>query len=79
MVPSGGMISYADIATRTGLSEQMIRRFLRSAITMRIFQEPEPNMVAHTKASKMLADPLANDWLRVGTEAMWPANVKVRI
>jgi hypothetical protein len=77
MVPLGGMISYGDIAARTELSEQMIRRLLRSAISMRIFQEPEPNMVAHTKSSKMLANPLANDWLRTGTEAMWPANVKV--
>ena len=77
MVPSGGKISYADLAVQTGLDEQMIRRLLRSAISMRIFQEPEPNMVAHTKASKMLVDPIANDWLRAGTEEMWPANVKV--
>ena len=77
MVPHGGKISYADIAAQTGLGEQMVRRLLRSAISMRIFQEPEQNMISHTKASKMLVDPIANDWLRAGTEEMWPANVKV--
>ncbi|KAF2789977.1 S-adenosyl-L-methionine-dependent methyltransferase [Melanomma pulvis-pyrius CBS 109.77] len=75
MVPEGGAISYSEIAAKTSLTEQMVKRLLRSAIAMRIFQEPEPNMIAHTKASKVLANPLANDWLRAGTEEMWPANV----
>lgn len=44
---------------------------------MHIFREPEPGMVAHTQASKILANPVMNDWLKVGTEEMWPAAVKV--
>ena len=78
MIPSGGQISFSDIAKQTELSEQIIVRLLRHAMTMRVFREPEPGMVAHTQASKMLASPFMNDWLKVGTEEMWPAAVKVR-
>lgn len=79
MVPSGGRISFADIAKQTPLTEQMVGRILRHAMTMRIFYEPEPGMVGHTKASKILVDPITNDWLRVGTEEMWSASTKASI
>jgi len=77
MVPSGGQISFSDIAKQTGLSEQSVARLLRHAMTMRVFREPQLGMVAHTQASKMLADSVMNDWLKVGTEEMWPAAVKM--
>ncbi|ROW16770.1 hypothetical protein VPNG_01622 [Cytospora leucostoma] len=65
MVPPGGKVTFADIAKRTGSSEDMIRRLLRHATTMRVFREPEPDTIAHTAASKLLSDPLMNDWLRI--------------
>lgn len=77
MVPAHGQVSFADIAKQTPLTEQMVGRILRHAMTMRIFHEPQPGMVAHTKVSKILADPVTNNWLRVGTEEMWPASAKV--
>ncbi|KAF4633293.1 hypothetical protein G7Y89_g4831 [Cudoniella acicularis] len=77
IVPFGGQISFADIAKETGLSEQIVVRLIRHAMTMRIFREPEPGIVAHTQASKMLASPVINDWLKVGSEEMWPAAVKM--
>lgn len=77
MIPPGGRMTFVDIAKQSGSSEDMIRRLLRHAITMRVFCEPEPGMVAHTAASRLLSDPLMNDWLRIGTEEMWPAAVKV--
>lgn len=77
MVPAGGQTSFADIAEKTGLSEDMTRRLLRFAITMRIFREPVPGMVAHTKASKMLTNPAMNGWLNIGTGEMWPAAARV--
>lgn len=46
-------------------------------MTMRVFHEPEPGIVAHTQASKVLMDPVANDWMGCGTEEMWPAATKV--
>lgn len=79
MVPSGGQMSFADMAAQTRLPEQMVRRLLRHAMTMRVFRETEPGMVAHTRASKALAAPEMRDWLRVGTEEMWPSAVEVRI
>lgn len=53
MVPSGGQTSFQEIATKTGLSEVNVRRVLRHAMTMRVFQEPEPGMVAHTKVQHL--------------------------
>lgn len=71
-------MAFADIAEKSGVSENMIRRLLRHAMTMRVFQEPEPGMVAHTAASKLLSIPFMNDWLRTGTDELWPSAVKVR-
>ncbi|KAL2756633.1 hypothetical protein ACRALDRAFT_1080807 [Sodiomyces alcalophilus JCM 7366] len=76
IVPAGGQISFAEIAKQTGLDESALTRILRHAMTMRIFREPEPGMVAHTKVSKMLALPHVNDWQYTGSHEMWPAAAK---
>lgn len=34
-------------------------------------------MPSHTKFSKILVNPINNDWLRAGTEELWPASTKV--
>lgn len=77
MVPLGGKVSFADIAKGTPLTEQTVGRLLRHAITMHIFQEPEAGFVSHTKFSKILVNSTTNDWLRAGTEELWPASTKV--
>ncbi|KAI0148064.1 sterigmatocystin 8-O-methyltransferase [Hypoxylon sp. NC0597] len=77
LVPVGGHISFAELAKQTGLEDQMITRLLRHAMTMRIFREPEPGQVAHTKASKSIASSHMNAWLRIGTHEMWPAATKM--
>ena len=77
LVPIGGQTTFAKIAEQTGLEERAVRRLLRHAMTMRVFREPEPGVVAHTKASKVLTNPVANDWCRTGTHEMWPAATKV--
>lgn len=69
-------MSFGDIAKQTPLTEQMVTRLLRHAMTMRIFRESRPGYVAHTKASKILTDPILREWLRVGTKEMWPAATK---
>ena len=79
MVPHRGQVSFAEVATHTGLDEKLLRRLLRHAMTMRVFYEPEPGMISHTKASKLFANSDMNDWLRIGTEEMWPAATKVGI
>ncbi|KAI1807228.1 S-adenosyl-L-methionine-dependent methyltransferase [Daldinia bambusicola] len=75
-VPSNGQVSFADIASQTPMTTDMTARLLRYAMTMRVFREPEPGMVAHTAASKGLRHSAANDWLHAGTEEMWPAATK---
>ncbi|KAF7527536.1 hypothetical protein G7054_g10430 [Neopestalotiopsis clavispora] len=77
LVPAGGQTTYANIAEQTGLDERSVRRVIRHAITMRVFREPEPGVVAHTQASKALTNPIANDWVSCGTEEMWPASSKM--
>lgn len=77
MIPAGGKVSFADIAKETPLSEEKITRLIRHAITMRIFQEPEPGFVTHTKLSKFLTNTVSNDWLHTGTNEMWPAATNV--
>lgn len=79
VVPARGRVSFPDIAAKTPPREQIITRLLRHAITIHIFDEPKPGFVAHTKASKILADLIGNNWLGTGTEEMWPASTKVRI
>ncbi|KAJ8130027.1 hypothetical protein O1611_g3604 [Lasiodiplodia mahajangana] len=76
LVPSHGRVSFGEIAAKTPLTESMTARILRHAMTMRVFQEPEPGMVAHTSASKVLSHSPANDWLQSGTREMWPAATK---
>ncbi|GAP82382.1 putative sterigmatocystin 8-O-methyltransferase [Rosellinia necatrix] len=77
LVPPGRHVSFAELARQTTLNEQMMTRLLRHAMTMRIFREPEPGQVAHTKASKLMARPHMNAWLRIGTHDMWPAATKM--
>ncbi|KAI1443297.1 sterigmatocystin 8-O-methyltransferase [Annulohypoxylon stygium] len=77
LVPIGGRTTFADIAEQTGLEEHAIRRLLRHAMTMRVFKEPEPGVVAHTKVSKVLTNPVANDWCWTGTGEIWPASTKM--
>ncbi|KAM7191681.1 6-hydroxytryprostatin B O-methyltransferase [Rhypophila sp. PSN 637] len=77
IVPPGGRSTFKDIGTQSGLGEQMAGRLLRHAITMRIFCEPEPGVVAHTQASRMLASPQMRAWVTIGTGDMWPAATRL--
>jgi hypothetical protein len=78
MVPAGGRVRYEDIAKVTGLEEQMIRRLLRHAMALRIFHEPEPGMVAHTQASKLLIRSEVNAFMSFHPDIGLRASVKVR-
>lgn len=79
LVPLGGDTTFENIAKQTGVEDRTICRLLRHAITMRVFCEPEPGVLAHTQASKALNSSVVNDWLSCGTEEMWPASEKVRL
>ncbi|KAI1453493.1 sterigmatocystin 8-O-methyltransferase [Annulohypoxylon moriforme] len=77
IVPPGGQVSFAEIAEKTKLDEPLVRRLVRHAMTMRIFREPEPGMVAHTKISKYFTLPYVNDWLSFGAREGWPAATRM--
>lgn len=73
-------VTYAELATATGLPESHIQRLLRSAMTFHIFREPRKGVVAHTAASKLLADDtLMRQWVGMVSEEIWPATCKVRL
>ncbi|TGO45865.1 hypothetical protein BCON_0360g00090 [Botryotinia convoluta] len=62
-IPIHEEVSYADIAKRCGVNELDVRRILRHAMTLRLFKEPKRSVVAHTAASRMIAeDQQMADW-----------------
>ena len=72
--------TFGDVARKCGLAESETRRLLRNAMTMRVFQEPQPGTVAHTAASSALSKvPMLTDWVGLLLDEMWPAQTKARL
>ncbi|KAI1860016.1 uncharacterized protein JN550_011700 [Neoarthrinium moseri] len=76
-VPLGDFISYRDLGAKCGLSEVNARRYVRSAISFRIFSEPCPGRVQHNAASAILATTTLHDWIGTATEDLAPSALKV--
>lgn len=74
-MPAEGSISYAELAEKIQVSEDVIRRIARYAITKHIFREVHGgDGLAHSATSKMLADsPMMMEWIGMVCEEMWPA------
>ncbi|SZF04143.1 unnamed protein product [Blumeria hordei] len=73
--PANETRTFSQIAAKVGLSELNVRRLLRHAMTNRIFTEVKPTVVAHTAASKLLAEnPMMNEWVGFCVEEMWQVN-----
>ena len=53
-IPVDGSITYAELASTTGLPELTLKRIIRYLMTWRYFYEPVPGSVAHTAGSKLL-------------------------
>lgn len=69
--------SFTQIAHACHLGEDDTRRILRHAITNRIFKLSESNLVAHTAASKAIAQvPLLREFLDQACSDMWPASTR---
>jgi hypothetical protein len=58
-VPLDGTASYADIATHTKLPEEVVRRFVQHAATLRIFEETEPGKSSSRVKHSFRSAPLA--------------------
>ncbi|KAI9649206.1 hypothetical protein NHQ30_001774 [Ciborinia camelliae] len=75
--PLDGTATFEEISQKVGLDVLNVRRFMRHAMTNRIFREVEPELVAHTAASKLLAeDQSMIDWVGHCVEEIWPATEK---
>ncbi len=73
-------VTYGELAAAADLPECHIQRLLRYSMTFHIFREPRKGVVAHTAASKLLADdPLMREWIGMVSEEIWPAASKVRL
>ncbi|CZR70241.1 related to sterigmatocystin 7-O-methyltransferase precursor [Phialocephala subalpina] len=57
LVPLDGDISYTELSEKTGVSESMLKRTLRHAMTSRLFCERD-GKVAHSSTSRFLAENL---------------------
>ena len=77
-MPVDGSATYEEISSASGLSVSLVRRFLRHAMTNRLFLKTSPGHVGHTAASRMLAtDPDFFDTVGLETAELGPAAVKV--
>lgn len=75
--PVDETISFAELADRTKTPLHDLKRLVRHAITNRIFAEPTKNVIAHTAASRLLAeDPDIQAWTGMTLEEFWPGAVR---
>lgn len=74
LVPIDAPIPLAELQTKTTLDPINLARALRHAMTNYIFHEPSPGLIAHTAASRMLAEdgPL-QAWVGFNSEDIFPA------
>ncbi|KAF2738874.1 S-adenosyl-L-methionine-dependent methyltransferase [Polyplosphaeria fusca] len=68
--------SYEELGKVAGLSESDVRRVVRGAITNHVFKEQQPGRVAHTAASRFLAqNRLARQWIEMASIETMPASM----
>ena len=73
-IPVDGNRTYEELAAITKVPTKTLRRVLRHSMAQRVFCEPQPGIVAHTKASKVLAeDEITRDYFATICEHIWPA------
>ncbi|KAM0356108.1 hypothetical protein ACHAPU_000502 [Fusarium lateritium] len=76
LVPLDKPIALTELQTKTSTPISLVNlaRILRHAITNKIFHEPEPGFIAHTAASKVLAqDTNLQAWVGLNGEDFLPA------
>ncbi len=70
-------LSYAELGKRCGLTEAATRHVIRAAISIRFFEEPEDNVVAHNAFSQaLITTPGVMDWVGFCTDDVAPAAAK---
>ena len=75
-VPLEGSCSYESIATATGLTEQLLQRFLRHCMSNYIFAQTPDGEVRHTALSRRLAtDPQFANGIGLQLDEVGPASI----
>ncbi|CCE33226.1 related to sterigmatocystin 7-O-methyltransferase precursor [Claviceps purpurea 20.1] len=78
MVPIEQPILLSELQTKSALSATSLAQVLRHAMTIDIFCEPKPGLIAHTAASRLLAEDKAlQDWAGFISEDVFPAGANV--
>jgi hypothetical protein len=73
-----GETTIEALAASTGLNQAALTTILRLGIAYRVFKEPRPGVIAHSAASRLIAeDPRLASWVATATDDMWPAAGKV--
>ncbi|KAL2016462.1 hypothetical protein VTK56DRAFT_3513 [Thermocarpiscus australiensis] len=72
--PVDSTITLAELQAKTSLDPINLARLLRFAMTNGIFREPSPGLIAHTAASRVLAeDENMQAWIGCNGEGIFPA------
>ncbi|KAI0119468.1 S-adenosyl-L-methionine-dependent methyltransferase [Daldinia grandis] len=78
LVPLDGSITLSELQAKTSLDPINLARLLRHAMTNHVFQELKPGVIAHTAASRLLAeDQDLQAWVIFNTEGVYPASAQV--
>ncbi|AEO54737.1 hypothetical protein MYCTH_2297644 [Thermothelomyces thermophilus ATCC 42464] len=78
LVPIDSTITLAELQTKTPLDPINLARLVRLAMTNGIFREPSPGVIAHTSASRVLAeDENMQSWIGFNGEDIFPASAHV--
>ncbi|KAM7191003.1 O-methyltransferase [Rhypophila sp. PSN 637] len=78
LVPVDSSITLAELQEKTSLDAINLARIIRLAMTNGIFREPSPGVVAHTAASRVLAeDGDLEAWIGFNAEDIFPASAHV--
>src|SRR3569833_369438 len=73
-VPLNGSITYAELAKKTNVSEPVVRRLLRHAMTSRFFAPAPDDSVRHSANSAQVArTPLLKSWIAHNCQEIRPA------
>ncbi|KAH7316500.1 putative O-methyltransferase [Stachybotrys elegans] len=74
LVPFEGSIALTELQSKTTLDPVNVARILRHNMTNYIFCEPSPGFIAHTSASRQLAEDTAlQAWVGFNTEDLFPS------
>jgi hypothetical protein len=77
-VPLEGSVTYAELAEKCGLSEDLVRRFIRQAVGSNVFMEKETGRVSHSSITRlMVEDPLFQDYIGLLSYEVTPSLAQV--